>query len=168
MNDDPVEAILELYPKIFMACHRRHVRDPETNDRISARQIDILNHLDEREPIGLIDLAKHLGVTPGTMSASVDRLVRTGYVVRERGGEDRRRVGLRLSAKGARVRSRDSVLEPELVREMVGSLTDGERGEALRGLALLARAAQQLQHARSESGFWKHRGNASDAVDDNQ
>jgi DNA-binding MarR family transcriptional regulator len=148
-----------------MACHRRHVRDPETSERISARQADILTHLDEREPVGLIDLAKHLGVTPGTMSASVDRLVEMGYVIRERGKEDRRRVGLRLTASGVRIRSRESVLEPDLVLEMVARLTETERREAVHGLELLARAAREMQHADSESRYWNRRGRASRSIE---
>jgi DNA-binding MarR family transcriptional regulator len=96
---------MTLYPKIFFACHTRHVRDPRSRRILSAHQASILDHLDEREPLPLMDLAKHMGVTPSTMSISIERLVRQGYVVRSRNRTDKRRVSLTLSAAGARATS---------------------------------------------------------------
>ena len=51
-RQDPVGQVLELYPKIFFACHTRHVRDPSTRRVLSAHQASILDHLDAREQIG--------------------------------------------------------------------------------------------------------------------
>jgi DNA-binding MarR family transcriptional regulator len=42
-----------------------------------------------------------MGFTATTMSVTVDRLVRAGYVLRKRDSKDGRRVSLRLSATGA-------------------------------------------------------------------
>ena len=32
-----VAAVFRDYPRIYFACHRKHVRDPQTGDRRSAR-----------------------------------------------------------------------------------------------------------------------------------
>ena len=64
------------YPRIYFACHLEHREDPVTRDVISAHQGSILDHLDAVEPMGLLDLAKHMGVTASTMSLTVDRLER--------------------------------------------------------------------------------------------
>ena len=146
---------MDLYPKIFFACHRTHVRDPTTHKAVSARQVQILDHLDAEEPTGLVELARHLGVTPGTMSVAVDRLVRGGYVRRERDHEDGRRVSLRLTAAGARVRRESSVLEPERVRALLSALEQDQREQGLEGLELLANAAQQI--ASSRRPYWLKR-----------
>ncbi len=138
-----VAAVLEHYPKIFFACHTRHRRDPGTRKLLSARQGSILDHLDGVEPTGLAELARHMGVTASTMSLSVDRLERRGFVRRQRDPRDGRRVALRLTAAGVRVKEAQSVLEPERVRGMLARLAPRERAAALRGLALLARAAQR-------------------------
>ena len=135
--------VLELYPRIFLACHTRHVRDPETSRLLSARQAGILDHLDETEPTTLGGLARHMGVTPSTMSLAVDRLERDGYVGRRPDPADGRRVGLTLTPAGARIRDANSVLDPERVRALLRRLPPASRAQALDGLALLAAAAQQ-------------------------
>jgi DNA-binding MarR family transcriptional regulator len=136
-----VRRVLEHYPRIFFACHQRHRRDPQTKKRLSAHQASILNHLDEVEPTGLLELARHMGVTPGTMSIAVDRLERRGFVRRARDPSDGRRVRLLLTPAGVRVKEASSVLEPQRVRGMLARLRAEEREAALAGLALLARAA---------------------------
>jgi MarR family transcriptional regulator, organic hydroperoxide resistance regulator len=133
--------LMEFYPRIFFACHTRHVHDPQTQRRLSRHQASVLDHLDEIDPMTLNDLARHMGVTAGTMSLTIDRLERKGYVTRLRDTSDRRRVHLRLTAAGVRVREANSVLDPARVEALVSLLADDEREAALRGLALLARAA---------------------------
>jgi DNA-binding MarR family transcriptional regulator len=142
-----VEAVLTLYPRIYFACHTRHVRDPQTQRLLSRHQASVLDHLDEIEPTTLVDLSRHLGVTPGTMSVAIDRLERKGYVVRLRDAADRRKVHVRLTSAGVRVRESSSVLDPTRVEALVQRLSAAERERAIAGLALLAQAAQAQMHA---------------------
>jgi DNA-binding MarR family transcriptional regulator len=144
--------VMALYPRIYFACHTRHVRDPQSQRLLSRHQASVLDHLDEVEPTTLNDLASHMGVTAGTMSLTVDRLESRGYVVRIRDTADRRRVHLRLTAAGVRVREATSVLDPERVEALVAKLSDEDRSAAVHGLALLARAAQQQMHETSSAG----------------
>ena len=78
MAENAVRQVMELYPRIYFACHTRHVRDPQTRRLLSAHQASILDHLDEHEPLALLDLAHHMGVTASTMSLNIERLVRRG------------------------------------------------------------------------------------------
>jgi DNA-binding MarR family transcriptional regulator len=146
-----VAAVFRDYPRIYFACHREHVRDPKTGANVSARQVSILDHLDADHPTMLADLARHLGVTPATMSLAVGRLVDQGYVTRVVDPVDRRKVQLRLTAAGTRVTAANSVLEPSLVEEMLDQLSAKDRRDALRGLALLAQAAGAAQQMRSRA-----------------
>jgi len=98
-----------------------------------------------------MDLAAHMGVTPATMSVSIDRLERKGYVVRLKDAKDRRRVHVRLTTAGVRVREASSVLDPERVEALVARLSEAERTRAVDGLALLARAAQEQMHHNTPS-----------------
>lgn len=141
MASDAVRQLMELYPRIYFACHRRHVRDPKSHRVLSAHQGSILDHLDEREPLMLLELARHMGVTASTMSLQIEQLVKRGYVIRERDALDGRRLKLRLSESGARVREANSVLDTERVSKMLRRLSARERAAGLAGLALLARAA---------------------------
>lgn len=139
--------VLALYPRIYFACHTRHVRDDRAGRVLSAHQASILDHLDEVEPTSLLELSRHMGVTAGTMSVAVDRLAAHGYVRRIRDAGDRRRVHLRLSAAGVRIKEAKSVLDPDRVRAMLARLPPDERAAGLHGLALLAKAAQLAMHA---------------------
>jgi MarR family transcriptional regulator, organic hydroperoxide resistance regulator len=146
-----ITAVMTLYPRIYFACHTRHVRDPQSHRLLSRHQASILDHLDEIEPTIVMDLAAHMGVTPATMSVSIDRLERKGYVVRLKDAKDRRRVHVRLTTAGVRVREASSVLDPERVEALVARLSESERTRAVEGLALLARAAQEQMHHSTQS-----------------
>jgi DNA-binding MarR family transcriptional regulator len=143
MQSEAVRQLMEFYPRIYFACHRRHVRDPKSRQVLSAHQGSILDHLDAREPVMLLELARHMGVTPSTMSLEVQQLVRKGYVTRERDTKDGRRLMLRLSSGGVRVREANSVLDTERVRKMLARLSREECAAGIAGLALLAKAASE-------------------------
>src|SRR6476660_1791909 len=146
-----VAQVFRDYPRIYFACHRRHVRDPHSAALVSSRQVSIMNHLDAESPTMLTDLAEHMGVTPATMSIAVGRLVEQGYVTRILDPVDRRKVQLRLTDAGVRITAANSVLEPALVEDMLDQLSEADRRSALRGLAMLARAAGAAQQARTQA-----------------
>jgi len=145
--------VLRCHPRIYFACHRRHVRDEKTKAVLSAHQASVLDHLDDVEGSNLLQLARHLGVTASTMSLMVDRLERGGYVARKRSKEDRRRVDLRLTAAGVRIKRQQNVLEPKLVEAMLARMDKGRREKALRGLELLAEAAGDLMASGDMNRF---------------
>ena len=144
MPQPEVDTVLRCYPQIYFACHKRHVRDPKTQELLSGHQASVLDHLDDVEPTPLFDLARHMGVTASTMSLTIDRLQRTGYVLRERSTVDRRRVDLLLTTAGARIKKQQKVLEPELVARVLAHLDERQRRQALRGLELLAEASLEM------------------------
>ena len=143
---DDVRRLLDLYPRIYFACHQRHRRDPTTGEQISGAQASILDHLDEVEPTLVGRLAEHMGVTASTMSLALDRLESGGYVRRQRDAQDRRRVGVTLTEAGVRMKQASSVLEPALVERLLRALEPEDREAAMRGLQLLAGAADALSH----------------------
>ena len=100
MGVDVVARVLNLYPRIYFACHRRHVRDDVSGKHVSAHQVSILDHLDADTPTMLSDLADHMGVTSATMSIAIGRLVGQGYVTRVLDPAD-----LTTASVGATVRS---------------------------------------------------------------
>jgi DNA-binding MarR family transcriptional regulator len=146
-----ITAVMTLYPRIYFACHTRHVRDPQSQRLLSRHQASILDHLDEVEPTTVMDLAGHMGVTAATMSLSIDRLERKGYVVRLKDAKDRRRVHVRLTTAGVRVREASSVLDPSRVEALVSRLSEADRTRAIEGLALLARAGEEMSRQQAEA-----------------
>jgi len=140
---DAARQVMSSYPRIYFACHTRHVRDPDSTGLLSRHQASVLDHLDEIDPTTVNALARHMGVTAGTMSLAIDRLERKGYVVRLRDSADRRRVHVRLTSAGVRIREATSVLDPSRVEALLARMSDTDRDAAVRGLALLADAAQR-------------------------
>jgi len=153
VRDRHVRRVLDAYPRVFFACHTRHVRDPQSGTQISAHQASILDHLDEVEALSMTDLAGHMGVTAATMSLAVDRLERSGYARRDRDPGDGRRVLLRITAAGLRVREAKSVLDPVRVERVLEQLSPADRAAALKGLELLARASNAFMQASRDHGI---------------
>ena len=143
--------VMALYPRIYFACHTRHVQDPDSRRMLSRHQASILDHLDEIDPTTVNELARHMGVTAATMSLAIDRLERKGYVQRARDEADRRRVHVRLTTAGVRVRDAASVLDPPRVEALLARLSDADRTAALHGLTLLASAAHTHTNAATPS-----------------
>jgi DNA-binding MarR family transcriptional regulator len=141
--DHHVRQVLDAYPRVYFACHTRHVADPVSGDPVSAHQASILDHLDEVDAMSVTDLAGHMGVTVATMSLAIDRLERRAYVRRDRDPRDRRRVLLRVTPAGVRLREAKSVLDPVRVEQVLTHLSSADRVTALKGLDLLARASEK-------------------------
>ena len=148
VRDRHVRQLLAAYPRIYFACHTRHVHDPDTGGAVSTHQASILDHLDELDPLSMTDLAGHMGVTVATMSLAIDRLERRNYVRRDRDPQDRRRVLLRVTPAGVRLREAKSVLDPVRVEQVLGQLSAADRDKALAGLELLARASERQMKSR--------------------
>ena len=122
MLDSRIRRLLDAYPAIFLACHRQHVREDEAGKAVTEHQASVLNHLHATRAITLSKLAEHMGVGRSTMSITVARLVRGGYIASRRDKNDARRVGLTLTPAGVRVKEQNSVLDPELVSAMLRSM----------------------------------------------
>ena len=144
MTKTDVYEVQRLYPQIFVACHTDHVRAVSTKWRVSSQDASILVHLDRESGLSPRALAGHLGVAPSTLSAAITRPAKLGYLTSKPNENDRRKRELRLTSRGAEAISSTSVLNAERVRAMLRKLKPAERKEALRGLALLAKAARQL------------------------
>jgi DNA-binding MarR family transcriptional regulator len=82
------------------------------------------------------------------MSIHLSRLEHGGYIKRVRDKSDGRRVLLRLTAKGRRVKSENSIFDPALTRELIGLVPQTQIENALAGLETLARAAEALMRRR--------------------
>lgn len=146
MNQDLVRSIQRDFPKIFLACHVDHVRRDTTAHGISSHEAAILSHLHQGLPVGVGELATHLGVAASTLSGALRRLEGLGLVQRRPQDSDRRRVGLTLTESGEAARAEASVLDTARLEALLEGLTPDQRREAARGIALLAQAAVALMH----------------------
>lgn len=151
MADAATRAILAAYPAVLAACRRREVRDSESGIRLSPHLAGLLEHLDPGEPVQVGELARLLRVTPATASLQIATLVRLRLVSRTRDAKDGRRVHLRLTETGARVREARSLLDPDRIGAALARLPARERRQAVAGARVLARAASELSATPSSS-----------------
>jgi DNA-binding MarR family transcriptional regulator len=145
MRSEAVFEIQRLFPQIYLACHVDHVRAASTPWDLSSHDSSILVHLDRENPISPRLLASHLGVAASTLSASITRLSRLGYLSSKPAASDKRQRELRLTARGSEAIASTSVLDAKRVAELLTHLNPTDRGAAVRGLQLLAQAARQMK-----------------------
>lgn len=139
-----IRAVQAYYPRIYLACHIQHLRRTPARAHLTESESNLLGHLDERRPIRASELARHMGVSRSSMSATIKRLVRLGYIVRAREEDDARALALRLSPAGARAMQAGSVLDTGRVAALLAKLPAQDRKRAVEGLRLLAHAARDL------------------------
>lgn len=139
-----VEMVLECYVRIYFACHVRSVADPKKRSAISLNQANVLEFLDTEEGVTVLDLARHMGVAPSTMSLTLDRLERGGFIIRRKDPNDGRRTMILLTGEGDRIKRKQKVLEPELIAAMLSRLSATRRKEVIAGLRTLTEAATEL------------------------
>ena len=156
-----VQKVVDLVPRILYACRRLDARTLSTGRALSPQQALILDQLDPDVPTSLQALAAQMNVTAPTMSVAIGRLVREGYVRRDRDEIDGRRLDLTLSPAGVRVRKATSSLDPKRVAALLARLSAGDRASAIRGLTALAEAArgpERPPRERDSSGTREGRG----------
>jgi DNA-binding MarR family transcriptional regulator len=137
-----VQKVVDLIPRILYASRRLDARALSTGRSLSPQQALILDQLDAEVPTSLQALAAQMSVTAPTMSVAIGRLVREGYVRRNRDSIDGRRLDLTLSPAGVRVRKATSSLDPRRVAALLRRLSVADRTAALRGLIALGEAAR--------------------------
>jgi DNA-binding MarR family transcriptional regulator len=146
--EDSVRRLLDAYPAIFVACHRRHLREDHAGNVLTEKQISVLNHLHMERATTPSVLAEHLGVSRATVSVAVAKLARRGYIERGQSEGDGRSIGLRLTPAGVRVKEENTVLDPELVKAVFAVMPAAELREALEGVERLAKYAWILLRQR--------------------
>jgi DNA-binding MarR family transcriptional regulator len=97
--------------------------------------------LDALRSTTLSKLAEHMGVDRATMSSTVFRLVRAGYIARRADRQDRRMAGLTLTRTGKRIQEQNTALNPARVRQMLRMMRPDEAERALAGIERMAQAA---------------------------
>jgi MarR family transcriptional regulator, organic hydroperoxide resistance regulator len=148
MLDTAIRRLLDAYPAIFLACHRQHVREDEAGKAVTEHQASVLDHLHAAHSTTVSKLAEHMGVGRSAMSITVKRLVRGGYVRSVRDKNDARCVGLTLTTAGTRVKEQNTILDPELVKKMLRTMSASELETALQGIERFARHARILLRQR--------------------
>ena len=94
---------------------------------VSYLQFFLVAYLSSQDHLTMSDVAKKIGHTTAAATGLVDRLENLGYVERVHATEDRRKIMVRITAKG---RALVAKLRKELASDLAGILADMDEGGA--------------------------------------
>jgi len=115
---------------------------------LTSPQLGALQAIERLQPVSVGSLARHIHLSPGTVTGILDRLVKRGLAARERGNLDRRSVVIRLTEDGARlVKDAPSLLQEQFQHE----LTKLQEWEQTMILSTLQRIASMMDAERIEA-----------------
>ena len=122
----------------------RDVNDIEQKAIITSEFSDITNNdmhvidaIGIDRPKNMSSIARELSVTVGTLTISVNSLVKKGYVVRNRSSEDRRVVFISLSEKGVKAYYHHKKFHEQMIDSVVKELTEEELEALVKALTKL-------------------------------
>ena len=93
---------------------------------ISINDMHIIEAIGMDVPKNMSTIAKDVGVTVGTLTIAINNLVKKGYVVRQRGEQDRRVVFLSLSEKGKAAYEHHKQFHHEMTEAILKCLNEEE------------------------------------------
>ncbi|HEX3029512.1 MAG TPA: MarR family transcriptional regulator [Clostridia bacterium] len=129
------ELFRELYRKISLIENKKHLYKEFTE--LTLIEIDTILVIGCEEKKSMSEIAKMLGVSFGTPTVTIDRLINKGFVERTRDDADRRQVFIELSPKGKEVYNSVVELKNKATRIIFGILTKEEREGTIEVLSKL-------------------------------
>ncbi|QUN07449.1 MarR family transcriptional regulator [Shewanella yunxiaonensis] len=132
LDQDINHAIIEFYERLS-SWEQSVVRD----QGVSLAQVHTVEILGANGSMRMKELADKLGITTGTLTVQIDRLVKLGLVERQPSVKDRRSVEVLLTEKGQQMFAEHDQLHLQLTREMTAVFDDTECHQLLTFLTRL-------------------------------
>ncbi len=139
----------ELLVKLFRninTIEEQAIRTGEYKD-MTTNDMHVIEAIGIGAPKNMTSVAKALAVTTGTLTISVNSLVKKGYVERVRSEEDRRVVLISLTAKGKKAFAHHKSFHEDMIRKVVEGLSDEEQVVLEKSLGNLVGFFQGIQNS---------------------
>ena len=125
----------ELFDKLSRVESKKHLyKDIKELTIIEINTILVIG-IEEMKSMSVI--ARKLGVTYGTPTVTIDRLIEKGFVIRIRDEEDRRQVFIKLFDSGEKLYKSVVELKNKVTEKIFGILTPAERSSLVEILSKL-------------------------------
>lgn len=105
---------------------------------VTVNDMHVIEAIGTGEPKNMTAVAKTLSVTTGTLTISVNSLVKKGLVERVRSEEDRRVVLVSLSESGKAAYEYHQKFHREMVKAVIKNLDEGEKDVLAKALSNLS------------------------------
>lgn len=105
-------------------------------DKLSINEMHMLEavHRQDGEGRSITDLARDLSITLPSVTASINKLARKGFVIKGRSEQDGRMVIVRLSEEGRRAEAVHRFFHRQMVNRSIEGLTPVQKDALLSGL----------------------------------
>lgn len=137
------EALVNLFHDI-MDIEETAIITQEFKD-ITNNDMHVIEAIGLKEPKNMSSIARELSVTVGTLTIAMNSLVKKGYVIRERGKEDRRVVYISLSDKGRIAYEHHARFHEAMIQGITEELTQEEMEVLIKTLTKLNKWFRSFQ-----------------------
>jgi len=110
---------------------------------LSMPQFGVMMQLHHKGACGMSEVSERFEITPAAASQLVDKLVQSGFIVREEDPSDRRAKVLNITDKGRELIQRGIEERYRWVDQLVETLTAEQKAKVSEALVLLTEAAQE-------------------------
>ncbi len=126
---DITSTLNEVLVKLFREINTIEERAIKTGEykELTVNDMHVIEAIDVFEPKNMTTVAKALSVTTGTLTISVNSLVKKGYVERTRSEEDRRVVLISLTEKGRKAHAQHQKFHQEMIDAIIKELNVDEQ-----------------------------------------
>ncbi len=126
---DITSTLNEVLVKLFRDINTIEERAIKTGEykELTVNDMHVIEAIDIHAPKNMTTVAKELSVTTGTLTISINGLVKKGYVERSRSEEDRRVVLISLTEKGCRAFAQHQHFHQEMIESVVKELSEEEQ-----------------------------------------
>ena len=126
-NEDIVNNVLVNLFNGILFTEEKNLKQ-KLGNTLSMKDIHILSAIDKCKTDATAgNVAKNLYITLGTLTTAIDKLVDKGYVIRQKGAQDRRKIYLVLTDEGRRVNSVHENFHKGMAEEVLKELTANEQ-----------------------------------------
>lgn len=101
-RNDAITEIMQSLRRIFKSI-QDYSQEVSNKFGVTGPQLWALKTISKNEKLSLGELSKKMYLHPSTITGVVDRLEKKGYVVRDRGQQDRRVIKVQLTPEGKRL-----------------------------------------------------------------
>lgn len=136
------EVLVKLFRDIN-TLEERAIRTEEYRD-VTSNDMHVMEAIGPDGTKNMTSVARELEVTTGTLTISVNSLVKKGYVDRTRSEEDRRVVLISLSEKGQKAYLHHRKFHEEMIDAVLKDLTEEEQRALEKALSKLTRFFREV------------------------
>lgn len=130
------DVLVNLFRDI-MDIEQQAIITPEFQD-LTNNDMHVIDAIGIGESKNMSAIAKELSVTVGTLTIAMNSLVKKGYVIRQRGSEDRRVVYILLSEKGRIAYEQHAQFHKEMIDSVIEQLSEEEMKALVKALTKLS------------------------------